>query len=326
MPSRSRLRILSLMAASIVVLFGSATWFALHLKKPGYVNRTPQEGLHPRTEAPYAQKYWMGLYGDPASEFGFPFSEVEFKAIDGSTLRGWLVPSPGNSESAVVTVHGGEGDRRTFMRQLPMLHEAGYPVLLFDYREHGISDGASRGIAFGWRENHDVSSAVSFLKNSMSYERVAAFGTSMGASSAIIAAGRDPSIDVVIAENPFASANDVLGEARFFGSLPRFYREIVLEIMKVRFGLWGEPDSIDVVASIAPRPLLLMHGTADRSVGVWQTQLLFDRAKDPKELWILEGAEHTALFNKDPLEYRRRVIGFLDQHLRRSTPGPEESP
>lgn len=326
MSSRWRLRILLGLGTLLLVVFGSASWFASHMKKPGYVNRTPSEGLHPRTEAPYSQRYWMGLYGDPQREFGIPFSEVEFEAIDGSTLRGWFVPSPDNPHTAVVTVHGGEGDRRTFMRQLPMLHKAGYAVLLFDYREHGISDGASRGIAFGWRENHDVSSAVSYLKNVKSYERVAAFGTSMGAVSAILAAAGDASIDVVIAENPFASANDVLGESRFFGSFPRFYRALILSILKLRFGLWGEPDSIDVIAQIAPRPLLLMHGTADQSVGVWQTQLLYDRSEGPKELWILEGAEHTALFNKDPLEYERRVIGFLNARLGRDGRHSEDPP
>lgn len=309
------LRFLGAAFVLFAVMCGSAWWFSFHLKKPGYVNRASSEGLHPRTEAPFSQRHWMGLYGDPQQEFGFVFSEVEFRAVDGSTLRGWFVPATGNENTAVVTVHGGEGDRRTFMRQLPMLHAAGYSVLLFDYREHGISDGASRGIAFGWRENHDVSSAVSFLKKTRNYDRVAVFGTSMGAVSAILAAARDAEIDVVIAENPFASANDVLGESQFFGSTPQWYRELILAFMRLRFDAWNEPDAVDVVDRIAPRPLFLLHGTADRSVGVWQTELLFDRAAPPKELWILEGAEHTALFNKAPMEYEKRVVAFLDQHL-----------
>jgi fermentation-respiration switch protein FrsA (DUF1100 family) len=59
-----------------------------------------------------------------------------------------------------------------------------------------------------------------------------------------------------------------------------------------------------------------MHGTQDQAVAVWQSEALFRKAGQPKELWILEGAEHTALFNLAPAEYERRVVGFLDRHLR----------
>ena len=138
----------------------------------------------------------------------------------------------------------------------------------------------------------------------------------MGAVSTILAGARDPAIDGVIAENPFASAADVLGDAEFFGVLPAWYRELVAFFVRIHFDVLDEPDAIDVVGRIAPRPLLLMHGTADQAVSVWQSEALFDQANEPKELWILEGAEHTALFNLAPAEYERRVVGFLDRHLR----------
>jgi len=37
-----------------------------------------------------------------------------------------------------VTVHGGGRDRREFHRFEPFINEAGYEMILFDYREHGI--------------------------------------------------------------------------------------------------------------------------------------------------------------------------------------------
>jgi len=314
---RRRLLVVAKVVAALAALtvLGSAWWIGTHLRQPGYVHRTPEQGLHPRTDPPYAPRHWMGHFGDPTSEFGLAFREVEFPAVDGSTLRGWLVPGPGENGLAVVTAHGGEVDRRGFLRQLPMLHRAGYAVLLFDYREHGISDGAGRGMAFGWREHHDVSSAVRYMKQEAGYARVAVFGTSMGGASAIVAGGLDDAIDVVVAENPFASASDVLGEAELFDRLPAWYRVLTLGCLRLRYGLWSEPDAIDVVDRISPRPLLLLHGTSDDLVGVWQSERLYERAGDPKAIWILEGAEHTALFNLAPAEYERRVIGFLERHL-----------
>jgi fermentation-respiration switch protein FrsA (DUF1100 family) len=125
----------------------------------------------------------------------------------------------------------------------------------------------------------------------------------------------------VIAETPFASAADVLGDAEFFDRLPGWYRQLVAFFVRVHFDVLDEPDAIDVVDKISPRPLLLMHGTHDRAVAVWQSQALFDRAGQPKDIWILDGAEHTALFNLAPEEYERRVIGFLDRYLRKSRAG-----
>lgn len=305
-----------LIILAVGLILGSAWLFATNLVTPTYIHHTPEQGLHPRNEPPYKVPRWGSALNNPRQDFGLAYEDVEFPAVDGSTLRGWLIPADNNRSEAVVAVHGGEGDRRSFMRHVPMLNKAGYTVLLFDYREHGISDGDSRGIAFGWRANHDVSSAVAFIKQQRSYSRVAVLGTSMGAVSAIIAGANTPAIDVVIAENPFATAQDVLGDADFFDKLPLWYRKLVAYFVRVHFDVLDEPNAIDVVNQIAPRPLLLMHGTADQSVGFWQSEKLYEQAGEPKEIWILEGAEHTALFNKAPEEFQQRVIGFLDRYLR----------
>jgi len=302
-------------ALAAAATLGSAWLFATNLRNPGYVNRTPEQGLHPRDAPPFAMRHWMGRTGNPQEELGLAYEDVEFEAVDGSTLRGWLVPAAEPTGAAIVAVHGGETDRRSFMRHLPMLRGAGYPVLLFDYREHGISDGAGRGIAFGWRAHRDVSSAVAFMKQERGFERIAALGTSMGAVASILAAANDSAIDVVIAENAFTSAADVLGDSPFFGRIPRWYRQLIALSTRLHFDMLGEPDAIDVVAMISPRPLLLMHGTADQAVAVWQSEALFEAAGEPKALWILEGAEHTALFNLSPTEYEQRVVGFLDRYL-----------
>lgn len=319
--SRVGLAFATLLAVLALCVVGSAWFFGSNMISPGYAHRTPEQGLHPRDTPPFAMPLWGDLLGNPEQSLGLAFESVEFAAVDGSTLRGWLVPAGTRSEVAVVAVHGGQTDRRSFLRHVPMFHRAGYPVLLFDYREHGISDGAARGIAFGWRANHDVSSAVAFMKDERSFARVGVIGTSMGAVASILAAARDPAIDVVIAENPYSSATDVLGDADLFDRLPRWYRQLVAFFARLEFDVLDEPDAIDVVDRISPRPLLLMHGTEDRAVAVWQSEALFQKAGDPKELWILEGAEHTGLVNRAPEEYERRVVGFLDRHLRNTAPG-----
>jgi len=49
----------------------------------------------------------------------------------------------------IIAIHGAGVDRREFLRFTPWFHEAGFEVLLFDCREHGISSGTGRGVSYG---------------------------------------------------------------------------------------------------------------------------------------------------------------------------------
>jgi len=88
-------------------------------------------------------------------------------------------------------VHGGGRDRREWHRILPWLHAAGYNVLLFDYREHGISDGTSKGLDWGMDAFRDVLGAAEFARHMLRWERVCLMGTSNGAVLSLLAAAAD---------------------------------------------------------------------------------------------------------------------------------------
>ena len=49
---------------------------------------------------------------------------------------------------------------------------------------------------------------------------------------------------------------------------------------------------IEYVAGVAPRPLLLVPGSQDEIVDVSHAYKLYDRAKEPKQIIIIDGAEH----------------------------------
>ncbi len=67
-------------------------------------------------------------------------------------------------------------------------------------------------------------------------------------------------------------------------------------------------------------PMLLMHGTEDKIVNVEDTHALISVAgvdagalghATTKEMWLCEGAEHCQLWDKDKLEFEKRVLRFL---------------
>lgn len=286
------------------------------LRPPWYEPRTPAAGLQPHDGDYLGRVVMQGLDHDPTTDLGLAYETVEFPAVDGSTLRGWFVPAGPDRTVGVVTVHGGGGDRREFLRHLPFLHETGYPVLLFDCREQGISDGTGRGLGFGLRKHEDVSAAVRYLKTTRRAKRVAVLGDSQGGAAVILAAAADPAIDAVIAENPFTSVRDVVRDSSLRRQpAPDLILRFVSAVVVWRVAGLGASEPIDVVNKIAPRPLLLMHGTADRVIPAFQSEALYERAGEPKELWLVEGADHSQLFNREPVTYRARVLAFLARWL-----------
>jgi alpha-beta hydrolase superfamily lysophospholipase len=289
--------------------------------------------------------YWDGIVHDPRKDLGLQFENVSFATADGYTLRGWYIPGSKavpKRPVAVCLVHGGGRDRRAWLRHTKFLHEAGYTSLLFDFREHGTSSGSGKGFRYGMYERFDVIAATKYLKESRKFSLVCAMGTSVGASAVIMAAAIDPTIDMVIAENPILTCAHLQDRhivelvGGYFNN--NWYSTLMFGVFRRFCSIWlnirvgNKPSkrcqSMHVIAKIAPRPLMLMHGTHDDVVPCYHSERLFELAREPKELWLVPNAAHCALFNKNREEFIRRVLDFL---RRNSDPNadpfsPESSP
>jgi hypothetical protein len=69
---------------------------------------------------------------------------------------------------------------------------------------------------------------------------------------------------------------------------------------------------LQVVDRIAPRPLLVIHGTDDRRITEGQVRRLFSAAQMPKSLWLVQGATHDGIRSPVLDELAPDVIAFLD--------------
>lgn len=308
------LRIGAAVLGTLAVVTGAALWiFSGMAMRPGwYEHRTPKQGLRP-VDAERAKSWGKGTR-NPLRDFGIPFEDVEFTTAQGATLRGWWVPGMPDADAGVITVHGAGADRRDFLRHLPILFSAGYPLLMFDCREHGISDGDNRGISYGVREHEDVSAAVRYVREARGLERVAVIGTSQGGASVLLAAAADPGIDAVVSINPFTDVRSLIGGAsgpvaEGAGNTGPFL-DWVGWMTAWRVGALDIPSPLEVVSDIAPRPLLLAHGTADQVIHVSHTHALHQAAPH-SQLWIAEGAKHAALVDTHRKEWKRRIVRFL---------------
>ncbi len=74
----------------------------------------------------------------------------------------------------------------------------------------------------------------------------------------------------------------------------------------------------DVIAEIAPRPILLIHGSEDKRITQEQAMRLFSFAQEPKKMWLVEGAGHGEV-RSPVLDYLiQDIIDFFDKSFEQS--------
>lgn len=246
-----------------------------------------------------------------------PMAEVvTFTVPQGGNRAGWFIP--GESRATVILLHGFGCGRQGMLEHARILHNAGYSTLLFDFRGRGDSDGDA--VTLGYYEQRDALAAIEYLKtrSDVDSSNLGVLGVSMGASVAIMAAAQAPEVQAVVADSPFESAERAVEEGftRVVG-LPAFpFAPVTLEIIQWRLGI--SPRNVvprENVADISPRPLLIIHGTADTEVSPWNSEVLFDAAGEPKELWLIPDGCHTCGIKDPNGEYSRRIVQFFDRYL-----------
>ena len=78
-----------------------------------------------------------------------------------------------------------------------------------------------------------------------------------------------------------------------------------------------------LVPRVAPRPLLLVHGELDRRLPPASSRYVYERAGEPKELVILEGAKHSLRQRRG--ELRQLLRTWLVERLRPAGPAAKKS-
>jgi dipeptidyl aminopeptidase/acylaminoacyl peptidase len=252
------------------------------------------------------------------SSFGLVYSNVEFKTDDNILIKGWFIPNK-TSKATIIFLHGLGTNRSDMTPKVPFLYHAGYNILLFDLRAHGESEG--KYTTLGYHEVKDLIGAVKYLseKPELDSTKIGVYGISMGASIAINGASKDHRIKAVVADSTFANAKNTIAKyAKLFSHIPKYpLVPLVIWISELRAKCrYSDVDPIKQVSNVSPTALFLIHGEIDERVHFYDSRDLYEKAKDPKEIWIVQNAGHVGAYAYRQREYEKRVVEFFDKHLK----------
>src|SRR6266568_285201 len=281
------------------------------------------------------------LYATPAS-LGLQFKYVTFPSRVGHVqLKGWYIPGvlPNGhltSQRTIIMVHGkgaNRADKSAGLLNLSSdLARHGFAILAFDMR--GTGESLPAPLSLGYFEQRDVLGAVDFLRSGpIPYPAlgrthiIGGWGVSMGAATLLMATVQEPAIRVVVSDCAYADIIPILErEVPNGGHLPPLFTPGALFAARVLYGMdFYAVRPVDIVASIAPRPIFFIHGTSDTYVPTPNMNILAAAARTAPnanvQTWLVPGATHAQSFNSEGAVYVDRVVAFYTAALGPDTSG-----
>ena len=237
------------------------------------------------------------------------------RTSDGITLRGWYLPTE-SPRHLIVLVHGMWSSWLEMASLGRDLHNSGFDVLLFDLRGHGQSDPSR--LYLGSRERADIRAVMSWaLDEGFTTDRIGWLGYSMGGSTILMEAARNPAIQVAVIDSPYGDLPAVLqSQLSKHSGLPGWFNPGILLAAHIVYGVRTDNlVPIRFARAWGGRPLLLIHGESDTLVPVSQAYELASAVGTSCLTMTLPGVDHVQAYESDPDAYIRVVGSFFHDHL-----------
>lgn len=248
----------------------------------------------------------------PSSELGATPAAVDLSyeeiwiPVGTGHVHGWWIPSPTEPAPALLYLHGNGSNIGDLVHRAKRLHQLGLSVLLIDYRGYGYS---SAGFPSEASVYEDANASWMYLTQTRRIPpgQIFGYGQSIGGAVAIELATRQPDMAGVIVESSFTSMRAMADYVGLSCALPMDW------ILTQSF------DSLSKVRSLQV-PLLLIHGTDDKTIPARMSRELFAAAPAPKQLWLVPGADHDNVSRLGGITYLQTIQAFIAKYAAKVSP------
>jgi len=189
------------------------------------------------------------------------------------------------SSRCVIACHGLFSNKESdkFITLGEQYAREGFILLRFDFRGCGESAGKIEDTTLTGRRE-DLEAALSFMRNFAPQvaSSIGLLGSSMGGYISLLVAASHPMIKAVVTwATPFSFEG--LRETLAKSASPQLKEDFY------------QDEHLYDAARFVPKVtnLLLIHGDCDETVPLAHAEKLYRSAQEPKELQVVEGADHT---------------------------------
>jgi uncharacterized protein len=245
---------------------------------------------------------WYGGLPDGVDELDIPIANAEH-------IHAWWWPAESAHAPAVLYFHGSRWNLTGQVARIHQLHDFGFSVLAIDYRGFGRSGGGVPSEQTVYEDARAAWHRFTELVPDPGARLI--YGHSLGGAVAVdlaaeldhaAASGSEPARGLIV-ESSFTTLVDV-AKSLSYAWLPLEW------ILSQKFDTVGKITEVKM-------PVLFVHGADDRFVPARFSQALYDAARAPKKLLLVEGATHNNSMRVGSDEYRQalRALFHLDEDV-----------
>ena len=299
----------------LVALLGAASSFMLKF------------ALSPLNEGRYLESSWEYMFKNYPELETWKDSLQQAKALkdtfiyapDQARLHAYYVAAPTPTSKTAVIVHG-YTDNAIRMMMIGYLYNKslGYNILLPDLRYSGLSDGDA--FQMGWIDRKDVMLWMDVANQIYGDStQMVVHGISMGGATTMMVSG-EPQPDYVkcfVDDCGYTSVWDQFSkELKEDFGLPAFPLLYTSSWLCGWTKGWNftEASSLEQVKKCS-LPMLFIHGDKDDYVQTWMVHELYEAKPQPKEIWVVPGADHATSYKLNKEEYTQKVKQFTEKYI-----------
>ncbi|MBW2999587.1 alpha/beta fold hydrolase [Candidatus Woesearchaeota archaeon] len=208
---------------------------------------------------------------------------------------------------AVILVHGFGATKEEsgmFDELAEKLSEAGFLVYRFDFSGRGESEGDYSEISLS-KLKSDLSKILDFVRTQeiVDNSRIGILGQSLGTPTIVTL---EPKVKCLVMTSSTSNPKEILKELFGEGYNPDGISTRMTsegELVKIKPQFWKDFENHDLLESIKKIncPILFIHGSEDDKVPLSEVEAYFNNANEPKEIKVIQGAEHGFRPNRDKM-------------------------
>ncbi|MGE5450122.1 MAG: alpha/beta hydrolase [Methanomassiliicoccales archaeon] len=181
---------------------------------------------------------------------------------------GWLYQPKGIKRPPLVLMAPGLAAEKTFGLEgyAEAYAQDGYAVYLFDYRNHGDSEGMPRNLVRASRQLQDWEAALARVKRlpNINTEKIILWGTSLSGGHVLVTAARHPEVAAVVCHAPFTDGFTTLAGRKVEDIL----KSVGAGIIDAILALGGVRCTIPVVGAPGTFACLNQPGAAEAYISM----------------------------------------------------------